>query len=53
MAHTHAVVVDPAAPGRLAIREVGGPVPAPSEALVRVAAFSLNLSKVRRTTRWR
>jgi NADPH:quinone reductase-like Zn-dependent oxidoreductase len=52
MAHTHAVVADPAAPGRLAIRDVDAPVPGPSEALVRVGAFSLNLSMVRRTTRW-
>jgi NADPH:quinone reductase len=43
-----AVVVDPESAGRLEIREVEGPEPAPSEALVRVAAVSLNRGEVRR-----
>lgn len=42
----HAVVIDPSATGRLAIREVGPPVPTPSEALVRVQAVSLNAVEV-------
>ncbi len=43
-----AVVVDPAAPGRLVIREASAPSPLPSEARVRVAAVSLNRGEVRR-----
>ncbi len=43
-----AVVVDRSAPGGLALANVAEPVPLPSEALVRVAAVSLNLGEIRR-----
>jgi len=43
-----AVVVDPQVAGRLALAEVGDPVPGPSEAVVRVAAISLNRGELRR-----
>src|ERR671921_969111 len=48
MALVRAVVVDPEAQGRLSISEVEVAEPAPSEALVRVAAISLNRGEVRR-----
>ena len=43
-----AVTVDRAAPGGLVLSTVAEPVPSPSEAVVCVAAISLNLGEVRR-----
>jgi NADPH2:quinone reductase len=48
MSSNRAIVVDPNAAGRLVLREVASPSPAPSEALVRVAAISLNRGELRR-----
>lgn len=48
MAANHAVVVDRAVPGNLAVREVAPPFPLPGEAVVRVMAFSLNRGETRR-----
>ena len=48
MEQARAVIVDPHAAGRLAIRPLPLRAPLPSEALVRVKAISLNLGEVRR-----
>ena len=49
MGKMRAVIVDPEAPARLGLGEVEEPEPAPSEALVRVSAISLNRGEVRRS----
>lgn len=47
MNHMRTIVVDPSAPGRLALTDVAMPQPAPHEALVRVAAISLTPYEVK------
>lgn len=49
MSRIQAVLVDPNAPARLSLGEKESPSPAPHEALVQVAAFSLNRGEVNRS----
>jgi len=43
----HAVIVDDSSPGRLVLGSVPRPTPAPNEALIKVAAISLNRGEVK------
>ncbi len=47
-----AAIVDPNAPGHLALHEVEVPAPARNEALVKVAAVSMNQGEVRYARQW-
>jgi NADPH2:quinone reductase len=47
MSKMHAAVVDPNAPGHVAIHDVETPTPIRNEALVKVAAISMNQGEVR------
>ena len=42
-----ALVADSSAPGRIALRDVPEPVPAPGEVLIEVRAFSINRGELR------
>jgi NADPH:quinone reductase len=50
MSKIRAVVVDPNVTGRLVLRDLDAPTPAANEALIRVAAISLNRGEIRRST---
>ena len=45
--YNQAVVVDPDAPGKLVLKNVDAPAPAPNEAVVQVATISLNRGEIR------
>lgn len=50
MGKIQAVVVDPTVAGRLTLQDVEAPTPASNEAVIRVAAISLNRGEIRRST---
>ena len=45
--YNQAVVVDPDAPGKLVLKNVDAPTPAPNEAVAQVATISLNRGEIR------